>query len=106
MKRLLLVLAACGGGGETVPPPTDQADLMMTLEALAAMGEKAAGTPAGTMAANYIAERFRSLGLTDVHFEEFTFPQWKLTTKSMTITIDGVPMQPGFDVFEASGGGT
>jgi Zn-dependent M28 family amino/carboxypeptidase len=107
MKRALLaLLVACGGGGETVPPPTDQADLLATLEALSAMGEKAAGTPAGAQAADYIANRFRSLGLSDVHFEELTFPQWKLVSKSMTITIDGVALTPGFDVFEASGGGT
>lgn len=106
MKRALLVLlAACGGGGETTPPPTDQADLLATLEALSAMGEKAVGTPAGAQAAEYIAGRFRAIGLTDVHFEEFTFPQWKLVSKSMTVTIDGAPMTPGFDVFEASGGG-
>src|SRR5436190_19210944 len=98
MKRVLLVvLAACGGGGETVPPPTDQAGLLATLEALSAMGQKGAGTPAGQQAADYIADRFRTLGLSDVHFEEFTFPQWKLLSKSMTITIDGVAMTPGFD---------
>lgn len=107
MKRAFLaLLVACGGGGETVPPPTAPADLLVTLEALSAMGEKAAGTPAGAQAADYIADRFRAIGLQDVHFEEFTFPQWKLVSRSMTITIDGVPLTPGFDVFEASGGGT
>ncbi|MDQ3333741.1 MAG: M28 family peptidase [Myxococcota bacterium] len=106
MKRALLaLLVACGGGGEVTPPPTDQADLLATLEVLSAMGEKAAGTPAGAQAADYIAGRFRAIGLTDVHFEEFTFPQWKLVSKSLSITIDGVVMSPGFDVFEASGGG-
>lgn len=108
MKRawwFVLVLACGGGGGETVPPPTDPQALLGTLEALAAMGEKAAGTPAGAQAADYIAERFRAIGLTDVHFEDFTFPQWKLTSKSLTITIDGVATTPGFDVFEASGAG-
>lgn len=107
MKRALVcLLVACGGGGESTPPPTDQAALMATLEALSAMGEKAAGTPAGAQAAEYIAERMRAIGLADVHFEEFEFPQWKLVSKTMTITIDGVAMTPGFDVFEAAGGGT
>jgi Zn-dependent M28 family amino/carboxypeptidase len=106
MKRALLALvAACGGGGETTPPPTDQGALMATLQALSEMGEKAAGTPAGAKAADYIADRMRALGLTDVHFEEFTFPQWKLVSKTLTITIDGVVMSPGFDVFEAAGSG-
>ena len=80
--------------------------MLATLETLSAMGEKGAGTPAGAQAADYIADRMRALGLTDVHFEEFTFPQWKLVTKSMTITIDGAAMTPGFDVFEAAGSGT
>ena len=108
MKRALLVLlVSCGGsGGETIPPPTDQNELLATLEVLAAMGEKAAGTPAGAQAAEYIADRFRTIGLTDVHFEEFAFPKWTLVSKTMTITIDGVAMTPGFDVFEASGGGS
>ena len=109
MKRawFVLMFVACGGGGgETVPPPTDPQALLGTLETLAAMGEKAAGTPAGAQAADFIADRFRAIGLTDVRFEEFTFPQWKLTSKTMTITIDGVAMTPGFDVFEASGPGT
>ncbi len=108
MKRALVlaVLIGCGGGGETVPPPTDQNELLATLEALSAMGEKGAGTAAGAQAADYVKDRMTALGLTDIHFEPFTFPQWKLVGKSMTITIDGVAMTPGFDVFEASGGGS
>jgi Zn-dependent M28 family amino/carboxypeptidase len=105
-RALVALLVACGGGGETTPPPTDQAELMATLQTLSAMGEKAAGTPAGAQAADFIADRMRAIGLTDVHFEEFTFPQWKLVSKTLSITIDGVAMSPGFDVFEAAGGGS
>lgn len=107
MRRLLFVIAILGcGDPNTGPlPPTNPDDLLATLEALSAMGEKAAGTPAGQEAALYIQGRFDELKLTDVHVESFTFPQWKLDRKTLTITIDGVPMSPGFDVFEASGSG-
>ncbi len=102
----LLLVAACGDDGAKVLPPTNQDDLLATLDALAGMGEKKAGTPAGKQAATYIEDRFTALKLTDIHQEPFSFPLWQLTSKAMTITIDGVPMTPGFDVFEASGGGT
>ena len=108
MRRSVLVvlaLAGCGDDGAKTLPPTNQDELLSTLEDLAAMGEKKAGSPAGQQAAAYIEERFAALKLTDVHRETCAFPLWQLTSKSMTITIDGVPMTPGFDVFEASGGG-
>ncbi len=108
MRRLFLVLAflcACGDDGAKVLPPTSQDDLLKTLTDLSAMGEKKAGTPAGKQAAAYVERRFTELGLSDVHQETFGFPLWELGSKSLTITIDGVAMSPGFDVFEASGGG-
>ena len=108
MRRTLLVvlaLAGCGDDPEKVLPPTNQDELLSTLGDLAAMGEKKAGTAAGRQAAAYIEDRFTALKLTDVHREPFAFPLWQLTSKSMTITIDGAPLTPGFDVFEASGGG-
>lgn len=109
MRRLLLVtslLAACGDDGAKVLPPTSQDELLTTLDALAAMGEKRSGTPAGQQAAAYLEDRFTQLGLTDVHRETFGFPFWQVTSKSLSISIDGAAMTPGFDVFEASGGGT
>jgi Zn-dependent M28 family amino/carboxypeptidase len=108
MRRTLLLIAILGCGDSPQPPPapTKEEDLLATLEALAAMGEKAAGTPAGQQAAAYIQERFEAMKLSDVRLESFSFPQWKLVRKTLSISIDGVPMSPGFDVFEASGSGT
>lgn len=100
-----LVVAACSDK-DRVPPPTDPQALLTTLEALAAMGEKSAGSPAGQQAAGYIAERFTALGLADVHEETFQFPRWELVGKQLSISIDGAVRTPGFDVFEASGSGT
>lgn len=112
MKRawfVLALVAACGdnltAGEPPAPEPTSQAELLATLEDLAAFGPKNAGTPEGQQAARYVADRFRALGLSDVHQEPFTFPQWKLISKAMTLTIDGEPRDVGFDVFEASGSG-
>lgn len=101
----LMSLAACGDKDRT-PPPTDPQALLATLEALAAMGEKQPGTPAGRQAADYIAARFDGLGLSDIHEETFQFPRWELLAKQLSLTIDGAPLTPGFDVFECSGPGT
>jgi Zn-dependent M28 family amino/carboxypeptidase len=106
--RLLLLFAlagACGDDGVTVLPPTDPAELSITLEALAAFGQKQPGTPEGQQAAAYIADRFRALGLANLHDETFQVPRWAATTKTFTLSIDGAQTTPGFDVFEASGSG-
>ncbi|MDB4953345.1 MAG: putative cell wall-binding domain [Myxococcales bacterium] len=106
LRKLALLLLVVGCSDKpTVVAPTNQADLMTTLQALAAMGAKEAGTPAGMQAATYIEGRFRTLGLSDIHRETFGFPQWQLVSKSLTISIDGVASSPGFDVFEAAGSG-
>jgi aminopeptidase YwaD len=108
MKRLVwiaLVVSGCGGNDDRPLGPTDQAGLKATLDALAAFGEKHAGSPEGRQAADYVAQRFTDLGLQNVHLESFQFPRWDITSKAMTITIDGVAMTPGFDVFESSGAG-
>ncbi|HTL38657.1 MAG TPA: M28 family peptidase, partial [Kofleriaceae bacterium] len=100
---LALLFVACGDDPKTLPP-SDPADLQKTLDALAAFGQKQPGTPAGMQAASYIGDQFRALGLTDVHQETFTVPAWT-ATKTFSVTVDGVDMSPGFDVFEASGSG-
>lgn len=105
MRHVWLLALAMACDSDQPLPPTDQAALAHTLDVLAQMGEKQAGTAAGAAAAEYIRGRFAEIGLSDVHFENFQFPRWKLLHKSMTITIDGVPSSPAFDVFEASGGG-
>jgi Peptidase family M28/PA domain len=106
MKRLLpvVLLVACSDSPVTLPA-TDPQTLEPTLDALAAMGEKGAGSTAGQMAAMYIEGKFATLGLT-VTTESFQFPRWVLTDKSFSVTFDGTTLTPGFDVFEASGSGT
>jgi hypothetical protein len=101
---VVMLLTACGSEDKPLPP-TDPQDLMTTLDALAAFGEKQPGSDAGRMAAEYISGRFRALGLDDIHFEPFQVPRWHLDSKAFTVTIDGVQSTPGFDVFEASNAG-
>lgn len=101
----LVLVVACGGDDAKTLPATDPAELMATLQALADFGQKQPGTPAGQQAAAYIQGRFTDLGLENVHTETFTVPAWSASTKTFTLTIDGVDSTPGFDVFEAAGSG-
>lgn len=115
MRRALfavvLLLSSCGDNHNDTPPeedglpPTDQAALLTTIEALANLGQKQAGTPAGQQAAAYIRGRYQAMGLSDIRMEAFSFPRWELTSSSLAVSIAGVPSAPGFDVFESSGGG-
>lgn len=106
LKRaaLALSLTACSDP-PVVLPPTDPQALEPTLDALAAFGEKGAGSMGGQMAATYIQGKLASLGLSNIRVETFQFPRWVLADSSFSLTIDGVTTQPGFDVFEASGSG-
>jgi Zn-dependent M28 family amino/carboxypeptidase len=103
--RMLLLVVACSSSTPAKLGPTDQNALLKTLMDLAAFGKKHVGTDGANQAAGYLAMRFQQLGLTDVHPEPFQFPRWDLKSSSLTVTIDGAPMMPGFDVFEASGSG-
>jgi Zn-dependent M28 family amino/carboxypeptidase len=102
---LLVALAGCGSEAPAKLGPTDQGALMKSLQDLAAFGKKHVGTDGAKQAADYLVDRFKKLGLSDVHTETFQFPRWDLMSSSMTISIDGAAMTPGFDVFEASGSG-
>src|SRR3569623_1471851 len=102
---VVAILAACSDPPVTLAP-TEPATLEPTLDALAAFGEKGAGSTAGQMAAMYIQGKFADLGLSDIHTESFHFPRWQLMDKSFSVTIDGVTATPGFDVFEGAGAGT
>lgn len=105
LLHLALAIAGCSDAPITLAP-TAPASLSTTLDALAAFGEKGAGSIGGQMAATYIEGRMSALGLRDVHPESFQFPRWMLADKSFAVTIDGVTTTPGFDVFEASGSGS
>ncbi len=102
----VLAAAACGDNGSVTLDPTDPQDLLATLDDLAAFGNKHAGSPEAQQAAAYLTDRMNAIGLSNVHSEPFTFPRWQEESKSLTLTIDGLAMTIGFDVFEASGSGS
>ena len=97
------LLSACAQ--QRPQPPTDPADLLSTLEDLADIGEKRAGTPGGQEAGAYLLARFEDLGLVDVHFEAFAFPQHEVTAATLDVTVDGALIAMDFFVMETSGSG-
>src|SRR5262245_24163508 len=86
-------------------PPTDPGALGQTPLDPAAFGEKHVGTPAGAAAGEYVRDRFTEAGLADVHLEPFEFPRHDVISSSLSLTIDGTPASPGYDVFDGSGSG-
>jgi Zn-dependent M28 family amino/carboxypeptidase len=100
----LVMLVACSDTPVNLAA-TDPQTLEPTLDALAAFGEKGAGSTAGQMAATYIQGKLAALGFTNITTESFQFPRWVMTDSSFSVSIDGVQSSPGYDVFEASGSG-
>src|SRR5262245_35085862 len=95
---------SCGDDGSP-QPPTDPAVLSQTLMDLAGFGNKHVGTPAGTMAGEYVRGRMEAMGLADVHFESFQFPRQDITSATVNVTVDGAPSAPGADGFDGTGAG-
>jgi hypothetical protein len=87
------------------PNDPAHARLLRTLEDLAMMGEKRAGTPAGHRAAQYLAERLAKAGLQTVTTEPFHFPRHDVTAAGLSLSIGGTRRAVGFDVLEASAPG-
>src|SRR5262245_17316795 len=75
-------------------------ELAAMIDALAALGEKRAGTPAGAAAAGLVRDAFTRAGLTEVRLERFAFP-----LHTVDQAVFEAPGRPGFHVLEASGGG-
>jgi hypothetical protein len=109
--RLTLVIFVAGCGSPPTmngpPPATDPNALLGTLNDLMGFGEKRVGTGGGASATDYVKSRFVQAGLTNVHYETFGFPRHDVTSRMMSVTVDGVAPNPAiaFDVFEGSGPG-
>ena len=99
----------CGGedGGREVPDPAEVATrLAATLDELADLGDKRAGTPAGRAAGDLLLERFEAAGLEDVRAEAFDFPGFALSASSLEVAYDGGEAEAiTHDVFSYSGSG-
>ncbi len=82
-----------------------QQNLKQTVDDLAAIGYKRAGTAPALTAANYVASRMAAIGLQGIHMESFQFPRFQLLSSSLAIT-DATGSQPmTHDVFAYSGVG-
>ncbi|HEU4538825.1 MAG TPA: M28 family peptidase [Polyangiaceae bacterium] len=101
--------AAGEAGGGVAPvdvsPDAVQARLRVTLNELAAMGPKRAGSPAGQAAGDYVKRRFEAAGARDVSTETFSFSRFQLDASSLAVTIDGAAVPMAHDVFAYSGTG-
>ena len=106
---LCVAALGCSGedGGREVPDPAEVAGrLGATLEALADLGDKRAGTPGGMAAGDMLIERFEAAGLEDVRAEAFEFPGFALTASSLEVSLDGAAAYDiAHDVFYYSGSG-
>ena len=94
-----------GAATDFADPAQVEARVRASLEDLAAFGAKRAGGEEVARAADYIADRFRSAGLSDVHTEEFTFPAYDLASTTLTVRVDGAPRSPLAEAFAFSGVG-
>jgi Iap family predicted aminopeptidase len=105
---LSLVAAVVVGGCSSTPAApkaTQPSAITSTLMDLAAYGNKHVGSAEGKQAGAYVMSRMQKLGLGNVHDESFQFPAWQLVSSSLSATVNGAAVSPGFDVFEGSGSG-
>lgn len=92
----------------TVPidePAQIEPRVKQTLEDLAAIGSKVAGTPGGEASGEYVKNRFEELGLADVHFEPFTFLSYSVASSSIQVTANNAPLTMKHKVLHQSGAG-
>jgi hypothetical protein len=78
--------------------------LLRSLEDLAAIGEKRAGSAGAHRAAAYLSDRFAQLGLAP-QLERFEFPRHEVLSSSLEIAVGGQVRPFGCEVLEASGAG-
>jgi hypothetical protein len=83
-----------------------RAELLATLEDLAAFGEKRVGTDAGARAAEYVRSRMHRIGLEDVHDQVFAFPRHDVAHASLELSVNGQLHPSSWAVLEASGPGS
>lgn len=122
LHRISLGLVASAVGlsafeGCSADPPTPQPTapidepaqieprVTQTLEDLAALGSKVAGTPGGEASGEYVKKRFDDLGLADVHFEPFTFLSYSVASSSIQVTAGSDVLTMDHKVLHQSGAG-
>jgi hypothetical protein len=80
-------------------------DLRGTLDDLAAIGDKRAGSPGGHRAAAYLRDRFQAHGFAP-SVDTFHFPRHTVTASTLEVLLDGERRLLGAEVLEACGAGS
>src|SRR5205814_2515146 len=92
--------------GMRLPPLDMRGELAVTVEDLAAFGEKRCGTEAGARAAAYLHERLRRIGLAAVALQPFAFPRHDVERATLTLSVAGTDRDVAWAVLEGCGSGT
>ena len=87
---------------EPVRPELASTDgFMATIRDLVGFAPRTTGSPGGIRTADYVAQRFRKAGLTDVHYETATSYSWQASDSSLSVggrRIDSFPISHSFIV--------
>ncbi|WP_370290866.1 M28 family peptidase [Nocardioides sp.] len=104
MSVLLPALARPTADAAPSAPPTrpelaSTEQIMSTVRDLVGFAPRSTGSVGGLRAAEYVADRFRRAGLTDVHYETATAYDWNATGASLEVggrVIDSFPITHSF----------
>ncbi|MGB3771117.1 MAG: M28 family peptidase [Rhodococcus sp. (in: high G+C Gram-positive bacteria)] len=96
MAGCLALASAAGQGSAVADSPSDfsRDDIVRTIRDLTEMAPRATGSPGGLRAAEYVADRYRAAGLTDVHFEEATSYDWTASGAGLSIAGTEIEANP------------
>lgn len=94
----VVLLLATNAGARTPAPipstiPTND-EIYGTIEDLVSHGPRRPGTAAGEFAVNYVSQKMREYGLSDVHVEESTTYAWTAETSALRFNGDPVDAFP------------
>lgn len=83
------------------PGLASTAGFMATIRDLVGFAPRTTGSPGGLRTAEYVAQRLRKAGLTNVHYETATSYSWKASGSSLSVAgrrIDSFPISHSFIV--------
>jgi peptidase M28-like protein/PA domain-containing protein len=108
-----LEVASAGAAGSqgasgaplTTSLPDVRARVKATLDDLAAIGTKRAGTPGGHEAGRYVERRLEEALGVKAKIEKFSIRRFDVDASSIDVTVDGVQVPMNHDVFAYSGVG-
>ncbi|CCQ17347.1 putative uncharacterized protein [Rhodococcus sp. AW25M09] len=101
------VLMGTGHAGADPAADFSSDDMMETVRDLTEIAPRATGSPGGLEAAEYVADRYRRAGLSDVHFEEVTSYDWTASGAALAVgdsAIDAAPVAHSFIPADAGPG--